>query len=109
MSVSSVEGILKALAISLSQELSFIAVGTDDMPMQLMLLVFIVDHLTDVPINVLMHATRSWGSSPSLAVTSSSFSRCTCVLTSCVIPCCIFLRKVEAFTLVALPVPLHLQ
>ena len=60
----------------------------------------------------LMHVMRSWGSSPSLAMTSSSSLRHTWVLTLCVIPCCIMSRKVEAFTLVALhssslPVGIH--
>ena len=49
-------------------------------------------------ISVLMHAMRSWGSSPGLATTSLSSPRCTWVLTLCVIPCWILLRKAEAFT-----------
>ena len=51
-------------------------------------------------ISVLMHAMRSWGSSPTLATISLSSPRCTWVLTSCVIPCWIWLRKAEAFALV---------
>ena len=63
-------------------------------------------------ISVLMHATRSMGSSPGLATTSSSSPRCTWVLTSCVIPWCILSRKAEAFALVTLcssllPVGIH--
>ena len=63
-------------------------------------------------ISVLMHAMRSWGSSPSLVTISLSSPRCTWVLTSCVIPCWIQSRKSEAFTLVAfcsssLPIGIH--
>ena len=59
-----------------------------------------------------MCATRSWGSSPSLATISSNLPRCTWVLTSCVIPCWIRSRKAEALALVAfcsslLPVGIH--
>ena len=62
--------------------------------------------------SVLMHVTRSWGSSPGLATKFSSSPRHTWVLTLCVIPCCILSRKVEAFALVALhcsslPVGIH--
>ena len=52
-------------------------------------------------ISVLMHAMKSWGSSPDLATISSSSPRHTWVLMSCVIPCWIWSRKAEAFTLVA--------
>ena len=52
-------------------------------------------------ISVLMCATRSWGSSPSLATISLSSSRCTWVLMLCLIPCWIQSRKAEAFALVA--------
>ena len=63
-------------------------------------------------IRVLMCATRSWGSSPSLGTISSNSPRCTWVLTSGVIPCWIWSRKVEALALVAfcsssLPVGIH--
>ena len=63
-------------------------------------------------ISVLMHAMRSWGSSPSLATTPLSSLRHTWVLTLCVIPCWIWSRKAEAFALVAfcsssLPVGIH--
>ena len=63
-------------------------------------------------ISVLMHVTRSWGSSPSLATISSNSPRCTWVLMSCVIPCWIRSRKTEALALVAfcsslLPVGIH--
>ena len=63
-------------------------------------------------IRVLMHATRSWGSSPSLATISSNSPRHTWVLTSCVIPCWIRSRKTEALALVTfcsslLPVGIH--
>ena len=72
----------------------------DDMAMQLMLSVFIIDHLAAVH-QCLDACNEILGSSPSLATTSSSSLRCTWVLASCVIPCCILLRKGEAFTLVA--------
>ena len=63
-------------------------------------------------ISVLMHVTRSWGSPPGLATTSSCSPSHTLVLTPCVIPCCILSRKAEAFTLVVLhssssPVGIH--
>ena len=63
-------------------------------------------------ISVLMHAMRSWGSSPGLATISSNSPRCTWVLMSCVIPCWIQLRKAEALALVVfcsslLPVGIH--
>ena len=77
------------------------AVCTDDTAMQLVLSVLIIDHFAVVH-QWLMHATRSWGSSPGLATTSSSSLRHTWVLTLCVIPCWILLRKAEAFALVIL-------
>ena len=49
-----------------------------------------------------MRATSSWGSSLGLAVMSSSSASHTCVLTSCVIPSCIFCRNAEALALVVL-------
>ena len=63
-------------------------------------------------ITVLMHVTRSWGSSPGLATISSNSPRSTWVLTSCVIPCQMWSRKSEAFALVtfcssSLPVGIH--
>ena len=63
-------------------------------------------------ISVLIHAMRSWGSSPGLATMSLSSLRCTWVLTLCVIPHWIWSRKAEAFVLVTfcsslLPVGIH--
>ena len=109
--VSSLEGVLKDLAMCLSR--SFPSWWEAHMIWQcssrsqcssLIIL--------QQSISVLMCATRSWGSSPGLARTSSNSSSCTWVLTSCVIPCCILSRKAEAFALVALhsfssPVGMH--
>ena len=75
-------------------------IGAYDAAMQLVLSVLIVDHLTAV--HQCFDVTGSWGSSPGLATTSSSSPSHTWVLTSCVIPCCILLRKVKGFALVAL-------
>ena len=83
------------------KELSFLTVGMDNMLKQFMLSVFIIDHLAAVhqcfdACNKILRVL------PSLATTSSGVPKYTWMLTSCVIPRCIFSRKVEAFTLVAL-------
>ena len=68
--------------------------------------------ISQLSISDLMHAMKSWGSSPGLATTSFSSPRYTWVLMLCVIPCWILLRKAEAFALVTLhtsllPVGIH--
>ena len=48
MSASSLEGVLKGLAISFPRRLSLVAVCTDDMVMQFMLTMLIIDHFAAV-------------------------------------------------------------
>ena len=99
MSASSLEGVLKGLAISFPR--SFPSwwyaqtIQQHSLCLQCSSLI-----ISQQPIRVLMHGTRSWGSSPGLATTSSNSPRCTWVLTSCVIPCWIWSRKAEALALV---------
>ena len=111
MSDSSLEGVFKDLAISLSRSFPFMAVGMYNTVAQLVLLVFIIDHITAVYqcFDVCNKVLRVLSG---LATTSSSLPSHIWVLMSCVIPCCILLRKAEAFALVALhssssPVGIH--
>ena len=87
------------------------AVCMDDTAMHLVLSVLIIDHFAVVH-QCLYACNEILEFSPSLATTSSSSLKHTWVLTLCVIPCWILLRKVKAFTLVALhssllPVGIH--
>ena len=111
MSASSLEGVLNGFAMSLPR--SFPSwwyawtIWQCSSCSQCSSLIILQQSISD-----LMCVMRSWGSYLGLATTSSSSLRCTWVLTSCVIPCCILLRKAEAFTLVALcssllPVGIH--
>ena len=111
ISASSLEGVLKGLAISFPR--SFPSwqyarmIWQCSSCSQCSSLI-----ISQWSIRVLMHATRSWGSSPGLATMSSNSPRHTWVLTSCVIPCWIQSRKAEALALVAfcsslLPVGIH--
>ena len=111
MSPSSLEGVLNGLAISFPR--SFPSWWYARMIWQCSSCSrcssLIISHRS---ISVLMHATRSWGSSPGLPTVSSNSPRCTWVLTSCFILCWIWSRKAEAFALVAfcsssLPVGIH--
>ena len=100
ISASSLEGVLKGLAISFPRSFP---------SWQYAQMIWRCSScsrcsLLTIPqqsIKVLMCAMRSWGSSPSLATISSNCPRHTWVLTSCVIPCWIWSRKAEAFALVA--------
>ena len=111
MSVSSLEGVLNGFGISLPRSFPLWwyawTIWQRSSCSQCSSLIILQQS-----ISILMHARRSWGSSPSLAMTSSSSPRCTWVLTLCVIPCCILSRKVEVFALVTLhsslmPVGIH--
>ena len=99
MSASSLEGVLNGLAISFPR--SFPSwqyawtIWQCSFSLRCSSLV-----ISQWSISVLMHATRPWVSSPGLATISLSSPRHTWVLASCVIPCWIQSRKVEAFTLV---------
>ena len=111
MSVSLLEGVLNGLAIHLPR--SFPSWWYAQMIQQCSSCSWCSSLIiSQQSISVLMSVMRSWGFSPSLATTSSSSLRHTWVLTLCVIPCWILLRKAEAFTLVtlhssSLPVGIH--
>ena len=101
MSASSQKGVLNGSAISFSR--SFPSWQNAWMIqqccscLQCSSLIILQQSISD-----LMHAMRSWGSSPGLATTSSSSLRHTWLLTLCIIPCWIQSRKAEAFALVTL-------
>ena len=111
ISASSLEGVLNGLAISFPSSFpSWWYAWTMQRHSSCLQCSSLI--ISQRSIRVLMHAMRSWGSSPSLATISSNSPRCTWVLTSCVIPCWIWLRKAEALALVAfcsssLPVGIH--
>ena len=92
-------GCLEWLCHKFPKELSLMAVCMDNMVMQFMLMMLIIDHVTAVH-QCLDACDEILGSSPILATISLSSSRCTWVLTSCVIPCWIQLWKAKAFALV---------
>ena len=99
MSASSLEGVLKGLAISFPRSFpswqyawTIWQCSSCSQCSSLIILQW--------SIRVLMHVTRSWGSSPCLATISSNSPRHTWVLMSCVIPCWIQSRKAEALALV---------
>ena len=111
MSVSLLEGVLNGFAISLPR--SFPSWWYAQMIWQCSACSWCSSLIIlQQSISVLMHAMRSWGSSPGLATTFLSSPRYTWVLTLCVIPCCILSKKAEAFALVTLhssllPVGIH--
>ena len=111
ISASSLEGVLNGLAISFPR--SFPSLWYAWMMRQCSLCLWCSSlMILQWSNSVLMHVTRSWGSSPSLATICLSSPRHTWVLTLCVIPCWIWLRKAEAFTLVtfyssSLPIGIH--
>ena len=111
MSASSLEGVLNGFAISFQR--SFPSWHYAQMICQCSLCLQCSSLIIlQWSISVLMHAMRSWVSSPSLATTSSSSPRCTWMLMLYVIPCWIWSRKAEAFALVAfcsslLPIGTH--
>ena len=92
-------GCLEWLGHKFPKELSLMAVCMDDTVMQFLLMMLIIDHF-EVVHQCLDVSNKILGLSPSLATLSSSSPRHTWVLVSCVIPCWIWSRKAEAFTLV---------
>ena len=100
MSMSSLDGVLKDFAMSLSSNLaSFRYAHTMRRQSSCSRCASLI--ISHQSMMVLMRATSSWGSSLGFAMMSSNSASRTCVFTSCVIPSCILLRKAEAFALVA--------